>query len=133
MKKLKNPEGWMTKPIERGSYWSYFVGQNIYYNLTAAFITTYLVMQGIALEKAAMVLLIVKVWDAINDPLIGSIIDSDRRKYRRNKFLQYIWFGSIGLLVAGALCFVPWQGAPAMVKNILFHIVQGVEQRLSPN
>ena len=68
----------------------------------------------------AGLLLIVQVWDAINDPLIGSIIDADRRQYKRGKFLAYIWLGSIGLLVAGALCFVPWQSAPDMAKNILF-------------
>ncbi len=68
----------------------------------------------------AGLLLLVQVWDAINDPLIGSIIDSDKRKYKRNKFLAYIFVGSIGLVVAGALCFVPWAGAPAVAKNILF-------------
>ncbi len=68
----------------------------------------------------AGLLLIVQIWDAINDPLIGSMIDADRRKYKRNKFLAYIFVGSIGLVVAGALCFVPWASAPAMAKNILF-------------
>lgn len=68
----------------------------------------------------AGLLLLVQVWDAINDPLIGSMIDADKRKYKRNKFLAYIFAGSIGLVVAGALCFIPWAGAPAMVKNILF-------------
>ena len=38
----------------------------------------------------ALLLIVVQVWDAINDPLIGSIIDSDKHKYKRNKFLQYI-------------------------------------------
>ena len=64
--------------------------------------------------------LICQIWDAINDPLIGSIVDADKRKYKRNKFLAYIWLGSLGLLVAGALCFVPLPGAPAMAKNIIF-------------
>jgi len=68
----------------------------------------------------AGLLLLVQVWDAINDPLIGSMIDADKRKYKRNKFLAYIFAGSIGLVVAGALCFIPWAGAPAMAKNILF-------------
>ena len=61
-----------------------------------------------------------QVWDAINDPLIGSIIDSDRRQYKRNKFLQYIWFGSIGLIVAGCLVFIPLKGLPTLAKAILF-------------
>ena len=68
----------------------------------------------------SLLLIIVQVWDAINDPLIGSIIDSDRRKYRRNKFLQYIWFGSIGLIVGGACCFLPFPGAPVWAKFIIF-------------
>ena len=34
----KNPSGYMTTLKERLSYWSYFIGQNIYYNITAAFL-----------------------------------------------------------------------------------------------
>lgn len=68
----------------------------------------------------AALLLIVQVWDAINDPLIGALIDADRRRYKLGKFKTYIYIGSIGLVVAGALCFIPWPSAPAMAKNILF-------------
>lgn len=34
----------------------------------------------------AALLLIVQVWDAINDPLIGALIDADRRRYKLGKF-----------------------------------------------
>ena len=70
----------------------------------------------------AALLLVVQIWDAINDPLIGSIIDRDKRTtYKRGKFLAYIWLGSIGLLVAGALCFIPWvKDANDIVKGIVF-------------
>ena len=68
----------------------------------------------------SLLIVILQVWDAINDPLIGTMIDSDRRKYRRNKFLQYIWFGSIGLIVGGALCFLPFPGAPEWAKIVIF-------------
>ena len=55
-----------------------------------------------------ILLILVQVWDAVNDPLIGTIIDNDKRtNYKRGKFLAYIWLGSIGLLVAGAMCFIP--------------------------
>ena len=70
----KHPE-YMTTKKERLSYWTYFIGQNVYYNITAAFISTYLAMQGINLAKVAVVLLIVKVWDAINDPIFGFVFD----------------------------------------------------------
>lgn len=69
------PSRYMTTKKERLSYWSYFIGQNIYYNITAAFISTYLAMQGIDLAKVAVVLLIVKIWDAVNDPIFGYIFD----------------------------------------------------------
>jgi len=76
---MKNPT-YMTTLSERLSYWTYFVGQNIYYNITAAFISTYLAMQGIALGKVALVLLIVKIWDAVNDPIFGFIFDKVKFK-----------------------------------------------------
>ena len=68
----------------------------------------------------SLLLIIVQVWDAINDPLIGSIIDADKRKYKRNKFLQYILVGSIGLIVGGACCFLPLPNAPVAARIIIF-------------
>ena len=80
-------------------FWTQFMGLDLWYSL---------------------LLVIVQVWDAINDPLIGSIIDADRHQYKRNKFLQYIWFGSIGLIVGGACCFIPAPNAPVWAKMIIF-------------
>ena len=77
---MKTKPKYMTTFPERISYWTYFVGQNVYYNITAAFISTYLAMQGISLAKVAIVLLIVKVWDAVNDPIFGFIFDKVKFK-----------------------------------------------------
>ena len=68
----------------------------------------------------SLMLIIVQVWDAINDPVIGSMVDADKRTYKRNKFLQYIWVGSIGLIVGGACCFLPFPAAPTWAKFIIF-------------
>ena len=68
----------------------------------------------------SLMLIVVQVWDAINDPIIGSMVDADRHIYKRNKFLQYIWFGSIGLIVGGACCFIPLPQAPVWAKFIIF-------------
>ncbi|MBP3593618.1 MAG: MFS transporter [Lachnospiraceae bacterium] len=68
----------------------------------------------------SLMLIVVQVWDAINDPIIGSMVDADRHTYKRNKFLQYIWFGSIGLIVGGACCFIPLPQAPVWAKFIIF-------------
>ena len=71
---------YMTTFGERLSYWSYFVGQNVYYNITFLFLSTYLAMQGINLGKVALVLAIVKIWDAVNDPIFGYIFDKVKFK-----------------------------------------------------
>ena len=80
-------------------FWTQFMGMDLWY---------------------ALLLIVVQVWDAINDPLIGSIVDADKHKYKRNKFLTYIWAGSIGLIVGGACCFLPFPSAPTWAKAIIF-------------
>ena len=32
----------------------------------------------------SLLIVILQVWDAINDPLIGSIVDADKHQYKRN-------------------------------------------------
>ncbi len=75
---------------------------------------------GVSLEAMAAMMIIVQVWDAINDPVIGSVIDADKHTYKRNKFLQYIWVGSIGLIIGGAALFLPFPNAPTILKYVLF-------------
>jgi len=86
-------------------------------NTVQIFWTQYM---GVSLAAMGVLMLIVQVWDAINDPVIGSMVDADKRTYKRNKFLQYIWVGSIGLLVAGAAMFLPFPNAPMVMKYVLF-------------
>lgn len=85
-------------------------------NTLAIFWTQYM---GLELWYS-LLLVIVNVWDAINDPLIGTIIDSDKHKYKRNKFLAYIRFGSIGLIFSGAICFIPAPNASTWIKILIF-------------
>ena len=66
---------YMTTFKERLSYWTYFVGQNVYYNITFLFLSAYLAMQGITPWKVSLAILVVKVWDAVNDPIFGYIFD----------------------------------------------------------
>lgn len=77
---------------------------------------------GVSLEAMAVLMMIVQVWDAINDPLIGSLVDADKHTYKRNKFLQYIFVGSIGLIAGAAVMFLPFPQAPMVLKYILFVI-----------
>ena len=82
MKKPQNPL-WQTNPAERKSYYSYFLGQNMIYSMLAAYLTTFLVFQGINPIKSGAVVMAVKVWDAVNDALFGVIFD--KIKFKSNK------------------------------------------------
>ena len=74
MKPNKNPL-WQTNSTERKSYYFYFFGQNMIYNMVAAYLTTFLLLIGVNPIKSASVMLAVKVWDAVNDALFGVIFD----------------------------------------------------------
>ena len=89
-------ESYTTKFSERLSYWSYFVGQNIFYILVSTFLTTYIAFAGIELIKIATVMLVVKIWDAVNDPLFGIIFDKVKFKSKQ-KSLPWLRI-SLGLV-----------------------------------
>lgn len=68
----------------------------------------------------ATLLLVVQFWDAINDPILGSMFDADRRKYKHGKFKTYIFIGAIGLLFSGLFFFLPFPNAPKLMRCVLF-------------
>ncbi len=68
----------------------------------------------------ATLLLIVQIWDAINDPLLGSLFDMDKRKYKRGKFKTYIFIGAVGLIFSGLFFFLPLPNAPLAMRCIMF-------------
>ena len=71
-------------------------------------------------ELYATLLIVVQVWDAINDPLLGSLFDADKRKYKMGKFKTYILIGALGLLFSGLFFFLPVPNAPKAMRCILF-------------
>ena len=97
-------------------------GCNLSFGLKSTVQTFWLVYMMVETGLFSILLLLVQAWDAINDPLIGSLIDSDKRKYRLGKYKTYILIGAIGLLVGGAAVFLPFPNADIVVKAILFVI-----------
>ena len=95
-------------------------GCNLSFGLKNTVQTFWLVFMMIETGLFSLLLLAVQVWDAINDPLIGSLIDNDKRKYKLGKYKTYILIGALGLLVGGAAVFLPFPNAPVVVKAMLF-------------
>ena len=95
-------------------------GCNLSFGLKNTVQTFWLVYMMLETGLFSILLLLVQAWDAINDPLIGSLIDNDRRKYKLGKYKTYILIGAIGLLVGGAAVFLPFPNADTIVKVVLF-------------
>ena len=83
--KKENPAGWRTAKKERTAYGLYFLGQNMIYTFPFMFLTTYLLMSGISPVKTAGILVLLKVWDAVNDALFGGLIDGIH--FKKGKFI----------------------------------------------
>ena len=95
-------------------------GCNMSFSLKGTVQTFWLAFMLIETGLLSLLLLIVQIWDAINDPIIGAMIDADTRKYKMGKFKTYIFIGALGLLIAGALVFIPVPTAPLAIKCIVF-------------
>ena len=96
------------------------LGCNMSFGLKGTVQTFWLVYMFLETGLFSILLLLVQAWDAINDPLIGSLIDSDKRQYKRGKYKTYILIGACGLLVGGAAVFLPFPNAPTVIKAVLF-------------
>ena len=96
------------------------LGCNMSFSLKSTVQTFWLVYMMLETGLLSILLLLVQIWDAVNDPLIGSLIDNDTRKYKMGKFKTYIFIGACGLLVGGAAVFLPFPNAPVVLKAILF-------------
>ena len=95
-------------------------GCNMSFSLKSTVQTFWLVFMMMETGLLSILLVLVQIWDAVNDPLIGSLIDRDNRKYKMGKFKTYILIGACGLLLAGSLVFLPFPKADTWVKAILF-------------
>ena len=122
VEKLKStPAGWETSPLERKSYYLYFAGQNAIYFLLANYLTTYLVFCGVDPTKSGAVMLIVKIWDAVNDALFGAIFDSVKFKSGK-KYLPWLKISSLLIPAATILLFCIPKSSGETVKLLWFAV-----------
>ncbi len=88
-------------------------GCNMSFALKGTVQTFWLVYMYMETGLLSALLLVVQIWDAVNDPMIGALIDRDRGNYkhaffkRLGKFKTYIFIGACGLLLGGAVVFLP--------------------------
>lgn len=100
-----SPDGWMTSSKERKSYYLYFAGQNMIYSLVTSFLTTYLLFLGVDPTKSGVVMIIVKIWDAVNDTIFGVIFDKVKFKSGK-KFIPWLKISTALIPVTTIMLFV---------------------------
>ena len=109
-----------TGRMERLSYAGFFLGQNIIYiiplQLLTYFYTEYV---GLSLADTAVLLLIAKVWDAVNDPIMGAIVD--KCNFKKGKYLPWLKFATFALPASLFFMFVNVDG-PYIVKLIYAYL-----------
>lgn len=92
-------------------------GCNLSFSLISAFMIDFYTQYIKIADVAWMVIIILtKVWDGINDPIMGSIVDRVRIGKSGSKFKPWIRIGAIGLIFTGALVFLPIPDAAGWVK-----------------
>lgn len=77
------------------AYCLFFLGQNLLWGY-AGYIETFLTDIGIAATTAAAILIIPKLWDAVNDVLFGYIIDRHMFK-NGQKFIPWVRIGTTAI------------------------------------
>lgn len=90
---------------ERNIYLLGLAGQNIIYNIIGAALAYYL--QFTILIPAivvSVIMAVARVWDAFNDPMMGTIVDKTRTKI--GKCRPYLLAVPLSILIITVLCFV---------------------------
>ena len=72
---------------------------------------------GIAVEHYAAIILISKFWDAINDVLIGNMVDT-KRIGKKSEFMPWILIGAIALVGLTIMVFAPVGGFSYPMKVV---------------
>lgn len=98
---------------EKLSYWVYFLGQNMFYGLVAINMQTFFSDVGITAAAIAVIMFFTKLWDAVNDPLLGIIVD--KAHFKSGRFLPWLRI-SLPLITVSSVFFffLPVQAGPAV-------------------
>jgi probable glucitol transport protein GutA len=107
------PQG-LTSRTEKVSYGFYFFGQNVFFWLITLFLLPFFTDAGIPAITVAALALVVKVWDAVNDPIFGGIVDKIR--FKKGKFLPWLRISLIFIPLSTTLLFALPSGISLAAK-----------------
>ena len=112
----------IVKPFGKKDKWGYAMGDlgcNMSFALNSYIQMFYLYYIELNPLIIATIILILKIWDGINDPIMGALMDI-LKPGKLGKFKTYIFYGSFLLSFSGALCFLNTASAPVWVQTTVF-------------
>ncbi|MGI6213633.1 MAG: MFS transporter [Christensenellales bacterium] len=102
----------------------FFAAGDIYGGGAGAMITAiylvFLVNNGLGPALAGIIIMLARIWDAVNDPMMGVISDNTRSKWGRRR--PYIFAGGFLLTVAFALLFMPLYGIQSVAVKFALYL-----------
>ena len=103
------------------------VGSQLSWYMINTYLTVfYTDIVGLSASAISLIMLIARVWDAINDPMMGVI--ADRTRTRWGKFRPYLMFASPFLAIFNVLTFTvfPVQGLAKVILCLVCYIGAGM-------
>lgn len=85
-------------------------GCNMSFTLLSSYLMLYMTQgMGLSTDHWAIIVIVAKVFDAINDPIIGAMVDA-RRPGKNGKFRPWIFWGSFAIAITTLLLFIDIRG-----------------------
>lgn len=95
------------QPKEGLSYSLCGFGQNLICTIIGSYLTVFMTDAiGFNALAVAILMLAARVYDALNDPIMGSIVDRTRTKW--GKCRPYMKWMALPIALMTAICFLPW-------------------------
>lgn len=99
------PKGYVLDVKERYSFGFALFGQNLIYGLFLNYLMIfYTDVFGISAAAVGTLFLVARTWDALNDPLMGMLVDRTRTRW--GKFRPYLLWTPLPIALTTVLCFV---------------------------
>ncbi|MGB0184738.1 MAG: MFS transporter [Opitutales bacterium] len=120
----------MLRPLKKTELFNYSIGDlgiNLNFQLIGFFLAYfYTDVFGISPAHVAGLFLAARIWDAVNDPIMGYIADHTRTRWGR--FRPYVFFGAIPLNLLLLACFFVPDISPSMkvVYAYVTYILHGM-------
>jgi Na+/melibiose symporter-like transporter len=82
-----------TSRKERISFALFMAGQALFNSFVGSYVQVFFTEAGITAMTVGVIFLVARVWDAVNDPLFGAIVDKSHLK--GGKFLPWLKISSV--------------------------------------